>query len=450
MGGLFSSPKAPDPYKTADAQGQANTESARLTATLNRANEYTPFGSQTWSQGGQWDEAGYNSALEAWKTAQGQAPQTTFPTLTGGRDQYAIDPATGQLAVVTHHRGGLGEGDTGSYSYTPVDEYTRRHILTPEPTREDFGYNPDLWSSSVTLDPRLQELLDSNIALQQGMTGAQQGALANVNQLFGGTAPTAGSFQDAARSRIEGLVPMEGAGARLQQLLDTNFSYDSLGAMPTADQETRQRVEDALYERIAGRLDPMYAQRESDLTSRLAAQGITQGSGAYGDEFGILGRDRNDAYSNAALESILMGGDEMARQFGMEMAGRQQGMTELDALRNRAWSEGLSASQLGMQGLGLEQQLAQGNYEMNLQERNQALNELSALMSGTQVQLPQFSGGGTGAQVQAPQIGQYIQDTYNAQMGARNSNMQGLTGLGGALLGAAGQAGGFGALFSGI
>ena len=458
MGGIVSgifggdSPKAPDPWETAEAQGQANTEAARLTATLNRANQYTPFGSQTWSQGGTWDEAGYNAAMDAWRTAIGQ-PQFVANPNPMSQDELMDNLMFGGLQ-------GLSRSDV-------INNYRNSQTMRPalrEPTREEFGYNPDLWSSTISLDPRLQSLLDSNIALQQGLVGAQQGALANVDQMFGQAAPSAASFQAKARRRLGGLVPSDSyaelgalAGDRLQQLLNTNFSYDSLGAMPVADQATRQRIEDALYERITGRLDPMYAQRESDLTSRLAAQGITQGSTAYGDEFGILGRDRNDAYANAALESILMGGDEMARQFGMEMAARQQGMAELDSLRSRAWSEamggsqlGLAGSQLGLSALALEQQLAEGGYAMSLQERNQALNELMALMSGTQVQLPQFGSSASGAQVAPAQIGQYMQDVYNSQVGTYNSQQQGVAGLGGALLGAAGLAGGFGSLFAGI
>lgn len=38
-------PAAPDPYATAQAQGQMNTETARVQAALNRGNTVTPFGS---------------------------------------------------------------------------------------------------------------------------------------------------------------------------------------------------------------------------------------------------------------------------------------------------------------------------------------------------------------------------------------------------------------------
>lgn len=425
--GLFGgAPDAPDPYKTAEAQGAMNAETARLTATLNRANQYTPFGSQTWSQGGSWDQAGYDAAMEAWRAAVGQTQPVANPNPMS-QDELMHELLFGPLA-------GRSRSDS-------VQMYNNSRMLSPsirEPTREEFGYNPDLWSSRIELDPRLQSLLDSNIELQQGMVGAQQGALGNVNQLFSSPMP------QMAGGRFDGLLDL--TNQRLSDLYSQDFNYNSLGAMPVADEALRQRIENALYERMTGRLDPMYAQRESDLNSRLAAQGITQGSDAYGSEWGILGRDRNDAYANAMLDSILAGGQEMQRQFGMDMAARQQGMQELNFMRMLPSQEASVAAQLAQLDLGLRQ----GEYSAELQNRNQALNELAALMSGTQVQLPQFGNAASGASVAPVDLASLISQNYNAEMGAYNSGQQGLGMLGSSLLSAAGQAGGFGALFAGL
>jgi len=45
-------PAAPDPYATAQAQGQVNADTARTQARLNRTNTVTPFGSTTWANNG--------------------------------------------------------------------------------------------------------------------------------------------------------------------------------------------------------------------------------------------------------------------------------------------------------------------------------------------------------------------------------------------------------------
>jgi hypothetical protein len=48
-------PPAPDFGQAAQAQGQANMDTARLQTEMNRPNEFTPFGSRTWTKNGdQW------------------------------------------------------------------------------------------------------------------------------------------------------------------------------------------------------------------------------------------------------------------------------------------------------------------------------------------------------------------------------------------------------------
>jgi hypothetical protein len=90
------------------------------------------------------------------------------------------------------------------------------------------------------------------------------------------------------------------------------------------------------------RLDPMFAQRSEDLRTRLANQGIKQGSQAYDREMGLMGQQQNDAYNQLVLQ------------------GRGQATNEL------------------------------------LTEDNQRINQISALMSGGQVSQPNFQ---TGSQV---------------------------------------------------
>lgn len=49
FGGGPDAPDPPDPVKTANAQGAANIEAARVTTALNRANQITPWGNLTWA-----------------------------------------------------------------------------------------------------------------------------------------------------------------------------------------------------------------------------------------------------------------------------------------------------------------------------------------------------------------------------------------------------------------
>jgi hypothetical protein len=109
-----------------------------------------------------------------------------------------------------------------------------------------------------------------------------------------------------------------------------NFSLDN------------EATESRLFDLGRKRLDPMFADRDEDLRTRLANQGIKAGSDAYDREMGNLGQQENDAYNQLLLN------------------GRGQAAQE------------------------------------RLTEDNQRINQISALMSGGQVSQPNFT---TGANV---------------------------------------------------
>jgi hypothetical protein len=98
-------------------------------------------------------------------------------------------------------------------------------------------------------------------------------------------------------------------------------------------------VESRIMELARTRMDPMLADRRSALETRLSEQGIMRGSEAYDRAMGELGQTENDAYTNLLL------------------TGRQQAINEA------------------------------------LLARNQPLNELTALMTGSQVSNPTYGGG---------------------------------------------------------
>ena len=84
-------------------------------------------------------------------------------------------------------------------------------------------------------------------------------------------------------------------------------------------------------------------------------------------------------------------------------------------------------------------QLRQAQEQSSYAERNQKLNEINALMSGSQVNLPQFSAFSRQG-INAAPIGQYIQDNYAQKSANANAFNQGLFGVIGAGLGAGGYA----------
>ncbi len=166
---------------------------------------------------------------------------------------------------------------------------------------------------------------------------------------------------------------------------------------------SNHEAQQAVYQRATSMLDPQYEQQQKQLSSQLAQQGITQGSDAYNLAQTNFARQRDSAYENARNDSITQG----------DQYGQQQ----------------------------LQQLLA---------IRNQPLDELNALRSGSQVQTPSFQSAGT---VSAP-ASNLSGDIYNSYQGqldrassanaGSNAFMGGLFQLGGSAL----SSGMFNGLFS--
>lgn len=153
-----------------------------------------------------------------------------------------------------------------------------------------------------------------------------------------------------------------------------------------------EAAEARLFDLGTKRLNPQFARDEEALRGRLVNSGIRQGSAAWDTEMDDFGQRKNDAYNQLAL------------------SGRSQALGEL------------------------------------LTERQTPINEITALMSGSQVSQPSWVG--------TPQSGvantdyaSLVRDKYNADLAAyqakvskQNAILGGLFGIAGA--GARGWAGG--------
>lgn len=239
-------------------------------------------------------------------------------------------------------------------------------------------YGNTTWNKAHTKQTQtLPEDVQAALSAQQaGQKQLSQAALAKVPQAV-----------DAMAQPLD--------TSNLQPWQSTDFS--SLGAIPTADQATRQRVEDAYYKRAQNQMDPQYAQQEAQLRTRLAQQGLSPTSEAYGTEVGNFYRGKNTAYENALNDAIINGGNQMQQQFGMELAGRQQGANEIMSSANA--NNALRQSQL-----------AQETYLRGL-----PLQELSALYGGG-VQQPNAPGFNAAPGSQAPDYLGAVQNNYAAQL----------------------------------
>ena len=196
-----------------------------------------------------------------------------------------------------------------------------------------------------------------------------------------------------------GLLGNTGSSA-LQDVIGKNLDYSSVTAQPGNYEGTRQSVIDAMM----GRYDITAGQNEEQKNADLVARGINSGTEAYTREMDRLDRARNDY--RAVAESAA--GPEVSRAFGQDSELRRQQIAEM------------------------------------LAGRQTPLNEITALMSGSQVSNPfsqasVYNGGAAVAPtpiLQGTQLqGQAAMDQYNADAGMWGNVASGLFGMGGAFLG---------------
>lgn len=224
--------------------------------------------------------------------------------------------------------------------------------------------------------------------------------------------------------------------ARLQGLLGSNLTTDGITDWTAYKEPGEVRQDDGRTDRV-GIEDAMMASynrqnapREQAQMAELANRGLAPGSQGYG----TVQQGQADAFSEASRQAYLGSGEESRRAQGAfnqaELQRQQQWQAYADAMNT-------------MRG---------GQLQEKAFLRNAPINEITALMSGSQVTLPQFQGYNS-PQVAAAPIGQYIYGSHDIESQNAAAKMQGLFGLAGAgigLLGAPMTGGGslFGSMFA--
>ena len=132
------------------------------------------------------------------------------------------------------------------------------------------------------------------------------------------------------------------------------------------------------------------------------------------------------AQFGAALQSQQAQNQAIAQNYGQGMSAAQaQNATEA-----QRYNQAMQAAQFG--NTAQQQALAQA-----LTQRQLPLNEINALMSGSQIQNPQFGAYQGQTITPAPianataQQGAFNQNLYNQQVGSYNTNVEGMYNLGG-------------------
>lgn len=374
-------PEPVNPYVAASAQTGTNVSTAVANAMLNRVNQVTPQGSLTYNTTGNY----------SW-----------------------TDPSTG-------------------HSYN-IPQQTVSQILSPtqqaiQGQQEATQYN--LAGMANAQSQRIAGLLSNEIDI----SGAP--ARGNAELLQTGSIP-------AARATFEGGGPIQNS---LQGTWDVTRDYGPADNF-SAD---RSRVEQALYDR----LNPQLQQERSNIEQRLSDQGIRYGSAAYTRAMDDYNRMANDA----RLAVTAQGGAEQQRLNQMEAqraafqnTAQAQGYEQAlgaGGFANQAQAQqfGQNAQQAQFYNTALAQQLAQQQSAFNAAQasrnawlneqyaqRNQPIQEISALMSGSQVQNPNFVNTPS-TQIPTTDVAGLMNQNFNQQQSNYQTASQNWQSLMGGILG---------------
>jgi hypothetical protein len=304
---------------------------------------------------------------------------------------------------------------------------------------QTISYEGDIPTIRQSLTPDAQATLGAQQGVERSLAELGQQGVAQAKTILG--TPFNPNLPGIDTSIAESVSPVNQAtynagsaqrsvaGPTFQQGIDTS----GIAAMPVNAGMTGQQA-------IMSRLQPQLAQNENATRQRLANQGLVTGGEAYENEMRTMGQNRNDLELQAAAQGINLdammnqqgfgqaqaqgqfGNEAQQSQFNAALQNAGMGNTALQqdyqnqlaaqTAQNAAAAQNFN-QQLGMAQFGNTAQ--QQSLDQQLALRNQPLNQITGLMSGSQIQMPQFQGY-QGANIAAAPIYQGVQDTFQGQM----------------------------------
>jgi len=266
------------------------------------------------------------------------------------------------------------------------------------------------------------------------------------------TAPTLAGVQQA-----QDIDPTTGLPAFQSQIstttpLPTAIDTAGLTALQSDPEAFRTNIEQTLFNRQLGLLQPEFTQQREALEQNLADRGIPITSQGYNDAVNRLETQQGEQLSRLAQQATLAAGQESdrlvnqarnirAQQFGERAAAGEFGL----AAQGQGFSQAAANTQLAnaarQQQVAdqlLSNQIANQARQRQIAERTalrgQNFNELAALLGGPQIQQGSFfapSGIDTQGAFAAQAAAQ--QNAFNQAMQNRSANLGGLFGLAGNL-----------------
>lgn len=284
-------------------------------------------------------------------------------------------PATPDYAAAAQQQGAANQQTALTQSLL-----NNPNMITPYGTSTYNGGGLDSRPTvTQTLSDAEQAKLDKSNSIQGGALDILQNDLPNISQALSGPfgldskalegydpryEPTAQTLTGInVPGQVQTSLNIPGSiqsGVNLPGKVQSNLDFSGAPGMPTADNATLKRVEDAVYGQGAQYLDPQFAQKKSDLTAQLANQGIVPGTTAYEREMLNFNNTSQQAYQDLRDSATVTGQDAMQKLYNEALAGRQQGVGEVATQGNFTNAA---------QQQGAQEALAQGNFANTAQQQ---------------------------------------------------------------------------------
>ena len=323
MGGKSSAPPPPDYRGAAQETAAGNKALIEAQTKANRPNQQTPWGSNTWEQspGGDWTQTINLSEQQ----------------------QRALDDQMGLQAGRSEIASGL-LGNAQQEMQTPGDFWDEL------PQTGGAPEVPDWYGQGL---PQMGQNPNPN-AGQPPAGGPQYGDLADWGQ--GPQAPSTGDLpgRGMIANPALGAIGPAGEGAQEGQYqsedIQRGLDYSGLDQVQAGGGYQDQFAQ-TQFDRNMSLQGPQMERQRAGLDNRLRNQGLAPGTAAYDNAMKDLRNQQGEATSRMSQDAVMAGSAEQQRQFERELAGRQQGVSEIG-------TQGMFGNQAS--GQALQQQLALG------------------------------------------------------------------------------------------
>ncbi|ASP84169.1 hypothetical protein CDO26_05825 [Sinorhizobium meliloti] len=335
MGLYPDAPDAPDPQQTASAQTATNIGTSVANNVMGNVNQVTPDGNLT-----------YTYTTQKWKDPlSGKEYDLQVPTATQtlSPEQLAIKNQTDGAELNMATLANTQSGKLNDLLGKPMD-------ISKAPAAGNAGAIGLPQYQQFAGGPKLQSGLANygNVTGNVANAGQIQNSLGNTGQIQTGLA-NAGNIQSQIAN----------AGSLQRSVADSGNIQTSLGnagditrSYETDFSSDRQRVEDALMQRMNPQLD----RDRAALETRLTNQGLQPGSEAYNRAIDEANRSASDARFGA----ILNAGQEQSRLAGLA----NQSASFQNSAQQQAYNQQLGSGQFA--NTAQAQQYAQNANNMQM------------------------------------------------------------------------------------